>query len=85
MIDKLCEISKTKLQNPNGVDLNGCSLEYRYIDVRDEDVEGIIESMACNQNNCVHLLCQYSMASVVRTIQNHCYHLVFLYNVLLDM
>lgn len=40
LIDKLCEISKTRLQNPNGMKLNGCSLEYRYIDVRDEDVEG---------------------------------------------
>lgn len=40
LIDKLCEISKTKSQNPNGMKLNGCSLEYRYIDVRDEDVEG---------------------------------------------
>lgn len=45
LIDKLCEISKTKLQSPNGIKLNGCSLEYRYIDVRDEDVEDSIAYM----------------------------------------
>ena len=54
LIDKLCEISKTRLQNPNGMKLNGCSLEYRYIDVRDEDVEGS-QYTACSPP--VSLLC----------------------------
>ena len=47
LIDKLCQVSKTKVQNTNGVKLNGCSLEYRYIDVRDEDIEGKSSHPTC--------------------------------------
>ena len=51
-------MSKTKVQNTNGVKLNGCSLEYRYIDVRDEDIEGKSSHPTCLPA-LIYVICWY--------------------------
>jgi len=38
LVDKLCQIAKTKYQASRT--LTGCGLEYRYIDVQDEETDG---------------------------------------------